>query len=541
MQRLPVGLSEKTLFFTLFLIAFLSLIPFLHLSPLFDEDEGYFAEISREMIESGDYITPRLNGNPEFDKPVLIYWMQAASMKLFGINEFSVRLPSAIATLIWTLVTFYFFKRHLNIQRAFLAGIFLISSIQITITGKAAIADALLNLFLTLSMFSAFDFYKERKPYQLRLAFLYSGLGFLTKGPIAILVPLAASAIFCLSQGQMKTWIKSVLNPVGISIFIVVSMPWYILEYMDQGEKFIQDFFFKHHIQRFQTALEGHSGSFLYYIPVILIGTLPHSGLVFLLFKHVKRYTAEPLYRFCLIWFLFVFIFFSLSGTKLPHYIIYGYPPLFILYADAFEQAESTWIYLVPGGLFLAVMAVVPLFIPIIINYVTDPFAVLVMKSSEGYFGLGYYLASAFLLVLILFIPHYKALSWINRNQKYLSQRRKERKEFTTKGPNKIFLATFISVIYLIFINLIIMPRVGEILQKPVKTAALIAKENNYDVVMWGRYFPSFIFYREKFVKIRKPKPGEILITKKNSLEELKGYEIIYEKNGVALARVEEP
>ena len=146
MNVLRTAIPESKLFYILVILAFFSLFPLLGQMPLFDEDEGYYAEVTREMLERGNYVTAYLNGRPEYDKPILLYWCMAISFKVFGVNEFGARFPSALATLIWALALFFFVRRHLDTHKAFLAALFLISSIQITITGKAAIADALLNL-----------------------------------------------------------------------------------------------------------------------------------------------------------------------------------------------------------------------------------------------------------------------------------------------------------------------------------------------------------------------------------------------------------
>jgi len=237
MTFLKRSLPERHYTIILVTVALLSLIPTLAGTPLFDEDEGYFAEVSREMLESGNFITAYLNGKPEYDKPILIYWFQAASFRIFGLNEFAARLPSAIATFLWVMALYGFVRRYFNRQTAFLSGIFLLSAVQVTITGKAAISDALLNLFLALTMFRFYDYFHRRKSIYLYEAFLYAGLGFLTKGPVAVVVPAAVGFFFCLFQRRLTIWLRAVFNSVGILIFLAVALPWYVLEYLDQGTR----------------------------------------------------------------------------------------------------------------------------------------------------------------------------------------------------------------------------------------------------------------------------------------------------------------
>jgi len=516
MKFIKRTLSERHYTVILMTVAFLSLIPTIAGTPLFDEDEGYFAEVSREMLESGNFVTAYLNGKPEYDKPVLIYWLQAASFRVFGLNEFAARLPSALATFFWVMALYGFVRRYFNLRTAFLSGLFLLSAVQITITGKAAISDALLNLFLALTMFRFYDYFQRRNSRYLYEVFLYAGLGFLTKGPVAVVVPAAVGFFFCLFQRRLSLWLRAVFNPVGILIFLAVALPWYVLEYLDQGDAFIQDFFFKHNLERFQSPMEGHGGSLLYFIPVVLIGTLPHSGLWIPMVSRLRTWWRQPVLMFGMLWFGFVFLLFSLAGTKLPHYIIYGYTPLFILYALTFQEIEKFRAYFVPAFLFLLFLSVLPALIPVVAPFVTDRFAVLVMAAAPEYFGPSYYFFSGGLLLLLVAVFYYRR-------------------------PERTKLALIVSVVFLIMINVVLMPRVGALMQGPVKEAALIARQRNYNVVMWGYYLPSFIFYSRKFVSQRNPAAGDILITKRTHLEELKQYEVIFEKNGIVLAKVIEP
>ncbi|MEW6334978.1 MAG: glycosyltransferase family 39 protein, partial [Thermodesulfobacteriota bacterium] len=329
-------------------IACLSLFPLLGSAPLFDEDEGFYAEASREMLENGDYLTAHINGKPQYDKPILIYWLQTLSFRLFGLNEFAARFPSALATLLWMLSIFRFARRHLGDRGGLLSALFFISAVQITITGKAAIVDSALNLFLTQCLFHLFDYTQNRKNRDLYAAALYAGLGFLAKGPVAVVVPFGVSLLYCLMQKQLRLWLRMAFNPAAILLFSLIALPWYVLEYLNQGKAFIEDFFFKHNLERYSRAFEDHSGSIFYYIPVIIIGTLPHSGLLVPLIRRAGSLWKREVYRFCFVWIAFVLILFSFGGTKLPHYILSAFAPLFILYGAVYERLERFRSYLTP-------------------------------------------------------------------------------------------------------------------------------------------------------------------------------------------------
>lgn len=493
-------------------IAFLSLFPLLGASPLFDEDEGFYAEASREMLENGNYLTAHINGAPQYDKPILIYWLQVISFQIFGLNEFAARFPSAVATFLWMLAIFSFTRRHMGLQSGFLSALFFISAIQVTITGKAAIVDSALNLFLTQCLFHLYEYTQNHKR-RIYTAAIYAGLGFLAKGPVAVVIPFGVSLFYCLMQRQFRLWLKMVFNLPAILIFAAIALPWYVLEYMDQGMIFIQDFFLKHNLERFSRAFEGHSGSLLYYLPVIIIGTLPHCGLLFALFRHAGSLFRQDVYRFCFIWIGFVLILFSFASTKLPHYILSAFPPLFILYGGVYEKLTHLKSYLVPAAVFLGIFLVLPLAIPLAIPYVQDDFAACMMGDGQSLFGAGYYITSGLLAVSVILL-------------------------FFSRQPGRIRPAIVVSVAYLLIVNLVLMPRIGELMQSPVREAAAVASRFPERVVMWGHTLPSFMFYAQKLVQMRRPASGDLLITKKTRLVEAGAHEILYEKNCIVLARM---
>jgi 4-amino-4-deoxy-L-arabinose transferase-like glycosyltransferase len=493
-------------------IAFFSLFPLLGAAPLFDEDEGFYAEASREMLESGNYLTAHINGAPQYDKPILIYWLQVISFRIFGLNEFAARFPSALATFLWMLAIFSFTRRHIGLQSGFLAALFFISAIQVTITGKAAIVDSALNLFLTQCLFHLYEYTQNNKR-RIYTAAVYAGLGFLAKGPVAVVIPFCVSLIYCLMQRQFRLWLKMVFNLPAILIFIAIALPWYVLEYLDQGMIFIQDFFLKHNLERFSRTFEGHSGSVFYYLPVIIIGTLPHCGLLFGLFRQARSLFKQDVYRFCFIWVGFVLILFSFGSTKLPHYILSAFPPLFILYGGVYERLAHLRSYLVPAAAFLGIFLMLPLAIPLAIPYVRDDFAACMMRDGQSLFGGGYYLFCGLLTVSVMLL--------LRAGQSGLLK------------P-----AIVVSCAYLLLVNLVLMPRIGALMQSPVKEAAKIASQFPDRAVMWGHTLPSFMFYSQKLVQMRRPASGDLLITKKTRLAEIGAHEILYEKNCIVLARV---
>ncbi len=494
---------------------FFSFFSTLGFVPLFDLDEGAFSEATREMLQSGNYLTTYLDGNLRFDKPILIYWFQALSVKIFGLNEFALRFPSALSASFWVLATFLFVKRFFNIQSAFLASFFMICSLQITIIAKAAIADALLNLFIALSMFSIYKLYQTKKSKFIYLTYIFVALGTLTKGPVAILIPLVVSFIFFAFKMEIKFWFKSVFNPKALGVFFLIATPWYILEYIDQGQKFIDGFFLKHNLERFDEAMEGHYGSFLYYIPVLLIGLLPFSYLILRVFVKFKDIIKNDLFLFLFIWFLFVFIFFSFSGTKLPHYIIYGYTPLFILGAIFYDLKVKSFWTVFPSVMLYMILLILPLIFFIGgVDMIQDEFAKEILKESLVLFDFKYF---AILIVASLLSFILIKSNWTNYTKLLIT-----------------------GLMFIGVINFLILPLVANAKQMPIKEAALLAKKNNYQVKMYRINTPSFVFYMQQLSKKGKLESGDIVFTKVNRLKNIKKYDIIYQKRGVALIKVKE-
>jgi 4-amino-4-deoxy-L-arabinose transferase-like glycosyltransferase len=482
-------------------------------APLFDVDEGAFSEATREMIISKNYLTTYLNGIPRFDKPILIYWLQLFCVKLFGINEFAFRLPSALAGTAWATSIFIFVRKASGNRQAFLAAALMVLSLQVVVIAKAAIADGLLNYFLAITMFALLQHIRTGSKDSLYLAFAAAGFGMLTKGPIAILIPAAVSFLYCLQGGTLKKWIRMFFNPFGIFLFFSIALPWYILEYNDQGMAFIEGFFFKHNLSRFNTSFEGHSGSVLYYIPVIIVGMMPFTGLFFTVLFKIKTLLSDDTNRFLLIWFVFVFVFFSLSGTKLPHYTIYGYTPLFILMSRALPLSKHPERFALWPLLLLALLATLPLLMQIALQKIDDSFIKAILTGGIELTGQNHVfiiLATMLSISAIQFIPRFS-------------------------HADKL-IAT--GVIFSFLINVYLMPLAGKLLQEPVKEAALLVKKEGYKIVMWEVYNPSFLVYSESFVERRAPKRGEIVLTTVKELGNLGSTTLLYSKYGIVLVKL---
>ena len=505
----PIGLY--TLFAACVLAGFFLNI---HAVPLFDLDEGAFSEATREMFVRGDFISPYLNGEPRYDKPVLIHWLQAASVWVLGLNEFALRLPSALAAALWCWLIFLFTKRYTSTVTALYAAIITASSVQISLIAKAAIADALLNLFLSGALFSIYLFYQSRELRYVYLSAAAMALGFLTKGPVAVVIPLAVSLLFFLSKGEFRIWLKAVFNLRALALFGLLALPWYVAQYLRQGDAFIQGFFFKHNIARFGETFEQHGGGFFYFIPVVLIGLLPYTALLLKTFTRSSEIVKDDLRRYLLIWFLFVLVLFSFSGTKLPHYAVYGYPAAIILMAMYMGALRSRFMMFLPPLLLFSALLFLPELTHAWLPMVQDVFIKDTLRDAGNYFSLPYRLFFSLAILVTMYFMFDSRLS----------------------NPGKLLCSGLIAVTG---VALFVLPAAGQILQSPIKEAALIAKRADYTVVMWGLNAPSFNVYSERLVERREPRPGEIALTKSSYLPRVKNYETLYYRNGIALIRVQ--
>ncbi len=496
----------------LIILAILTLFVPLSLAPLFNLDEGAFSEATREMLQSGNYITTYLDGNLRFDKPILIYWLQAFSVKIFGLNEFALRFPSALAGAFWALAIWSFTKRYFSERSAFFATLFMLSSLQINIITKAAIADSLLNLFIATSIFLAWVFIQKREKKYLYLTFALIAFGTLTKGPVAIMIPLVVITIYLLIKKEYLFLLKSLFNPIGILIFLAIAAPWYILEYLDQGQKFIDGFFLKHNLERFSSTLESHRGSLFYYIPVILIGFLPFTTILVATLKRIKSLFKDDLQLFLTIWAIFVILFFSFSGTKLPHYVIYGYTPLFILMGIYAQNnfKSITWLVTLPTLFLYLVLLTLPFIVPLI--KIKNLYIAEMLNQVDSIFNREYLIYVALALISTILIKFIKL--------------------------SIEFKAFLIAIVFTSLINFVVIPAYGKLAEQPIKDAALYAKNHNLKVITFHITKPSFLVYLESKSLKEKPKKDSIVLLKKGALRYFKEYEILFKKGGIYLIKV---
>jgi 4-amino-4-deoxy-L-arabinose transferase-like glycosyltransferase len=493
-------------------------------APLFDVDEGAFAEATRELTVGHDWGSTTLNGVDRFDKPILVYWFQAISLKTFGLNEFAVRLPSALCAFFWCLAVGQFAWRRFGPSVAIAAAGILATSLGPMLIGRAATADSLLNLLLTLAALDLWRHLENGQDTPRRRAFAWIGLGLLAKGPVALLIPAAAAGIWLFSKRDRSRLQRLVSDPKAWALMVLVAAPWYVYAIARHGMAFIDGFLLHHNVERFTGSLEGHAGSLFYYLWMLPVEMMPWTPLLVPLAMHLKARWNEPIGRFLLGWLGFVVVFFSLSGTKLPHYVLYGFTPLMLLAAQELVAAKLK----LRLALCVTIVAVValgaasPWLAHSLSETTSDPLYKALLSTAPPAPWV-WVAVPVGLLVFALTI-------WVPNVRNYLSE------------ADGAIAAGLLAAGWLV---LAVLPWWGQAIQDPIRTLARtvpIAQMTLLDrqrVVQWRLHQPSIAFYLNQTAERADPKGGDWAFTRIDRVkpDELAKLEVVQQVRGYALVR----
>lgn len=312
--------------------------------PLLMPDETRYAEIPREMLAGGDWVVPHLDGLPYYEKPVLDYWLDAASIGLFGHNNFAVRLPSALSAALTALLVFLLARRLWGDQAGLTAAMVQASCTLVFGVAIFNVIDGPLALFVTAAMTAFFLAYRETRPARRRwLLLLFGaacGLAFLTKGFLGLALPAISILPFLVWERRLGEFLPSAWIPLlGAAI---VAGPWCVLIGL-RAEGFWHHFFWIEHVVRFVSDEVQHQEPLWFFVPVFLVGALPVTGLAHPIWVGLKeRAPRGPLARYATTWLLAPLVFFSLSSGKLGTYILPCYPPFALLVAACVEHYVDT-------------------------------------------------------------------------------------------------------------------------------------------------------------------------------------------------------
>lgn len=307
---------------------------------LIDPDEPFYSQTVHEMVETGDWITPKIYGQPQFEKPILYYWMVAVSYKIFGETEFAGRVPAALPATLAVLLVYAFGCRVFNRRTAFLSGLILATGLEYCIMARLMLTDIALALFFAGSMFSLWLALRgeSRRNLWVFAHLAFGGLAFLIKGPIGTLVPLMGGFLFArLTRRKLPYsgpgfwW--------GVAFYLAINVPWYSAMFAWYPRQFWDDFFWRDNILRLFRAEHPANNHFYYYIGILLLGSIPWMPVAAVatwrLFRGALR-DERLLFLWC--WVLTSFLFLTLAQSKIPSYIFYLFVPLAVLGGTALED-----------------------------------------------------------------------------------------------------------------------------------------------------------------------------------------------------------
>ena len=321
---------------------------------LLQPDEGRNAEVAREMVASGNYVVPHLNGIVYVDKPALHYAITAVTMKVFGVNEFAARLPSLVFTVLTALVIGWFGRRLWNPQVGWTAAVLLLASPLTFLMARVVILDAVLSFLLVASLVSfylACDGYNTASTNDATdrvrpavwkrwsiVAWLAIGLGILTKGPVALLLPLLVSVPFAVKRHSLR----AVFHWPAVILAFAIAVPW-VLQMQRHLPDYLHYVLVTETLKRVGTDQLHRSQPFWYFVPVLAAGAFPWIVLLAAsLWRGRKelRSRSDPRELFLLLWIVVPFLFFSMSHSKLPHYMLPLVPAVALLTASRLARDD---------------------------------------------------------------------------------------------------------------------------------------------------------------------------------------------------------
>ena len=338
------------------LIGFISFIWGLGSTGLVDETPPLFAAASRAMAETGNWLTPQVNGLPRFDKPPLVYWLMGLGFLIPGnyywdpLGTWAARLPSALSIVFLMLVLGDTMMRYpqeenlFNRRTAILAALTFSFSPLVIIWGRVAVSDALLCGTLGICLLLQWRRYANPDQEVWWLPWVFLSLAVLTKGPVALVLSGLTILCFGLFQNDFPKILKILKVIPGLSIVFIISFPWFLIELLIEGKPFLESFFGYHNLQRFTSVVNSHGESWWFFLIVLSIASLPFTPFLLIsiwsnfcnIFKFNRRIIKKPdksLFEFSFFWLISVFIFFTIAATKLPSYWLPATPAASILIA----------------------------------------------------------------------------------------------------------------------------------------------------------------------------------------------------------------
>jgi 4-amino-4-deoxy-L-arabinose transferase-like glycosyltransferase len=472
---------------------------------LTDRDEGRNAEAGREMLETGDWISPTFNYEPRFAKPALVYWLMTLSYSWFGVNEFAARLPSAVFGLGLILLQYLFLSRFCGPAVGMFGALMLLLNVEIIGLSRMVLTDGVLIFLTTLSLYGFWLGFHGRTEERWWRWIFYLGMALATlaKGPVGFLVPLVTVILYVTVTGQWRRFWAEGVPLAGSVVFGLVALPWYVVMWSLHGTEYTASAQ-ANTVGRFLNPMEGHSFTVLFYVPVLLLGFFPWSGwLPFAWYEAYSRWRkARPQTReiarpagldelewFAAAWVLGVFVFFTLSSTRLAHYIAPLFPAAALLTAaywhrslieqDVKGRRASIHTMMAIGYLLAITFASLPSLYPSLAIKLTKEFPL----ATTITLGSGPYIAAVILLIGMALVGYFG-----------LHEGRRAGAFWAAGGS--------IALLTLVIIQLVI-PGLNRYFIAPPQTLSYAAGVNlapTDRLILYGSTRPSNVFYAKRKV-----------------------------------------
>jgi 4-amino-4-deoxy-L-arabinose transferase-like glycosyltransferase len=297
---------------------------------LIDPAEPFYALTAREMVQSGDWITPRIFGGPQFEKPIFYYWLAAGSFAIFGETEFAGRLPTAVSATVLVLLTYWMGRRLFGRRAALISGVFMATGIVLLVMGRLMLTDIPLTIFVVAALYCYWAALQEpeRRDRWIFWHMVATGMAMLTKGPIGSLIPLLGTLSFTVLGGK-PFLLRGRGFWAGLTAYAVIVLPWYTTMLVKHGWPFFEEFFIRDNWLRFLKAEHPANNHMWYYPGVLLLGSIPWLPGALLAVRELfrRRHGHESLF-FVQCWFWANLLFLTAAASKLPSYGFYLFVPL---------------------------------------------------------------------------------------------------------------------------------------------------------------------------------------------------------------------
>jgi 4-amino-4-deoxy-L-arabinose transferase-like glycosyltransferase len=367
---------------------------------LIKPDEGRYAEIPREMVASGDWVTPRLNDLKYFEKPPLQYWTTAAAYEVFGEHQWTSRLWTALTGFAGILLVWFAGLRLFGREAANYAAILLGSSMLYALMAHINTLDMGVTFFITLGIVALLIAQQDTEKFRGRwmvIAWAALALAVLSKGLMGLVLPGAALFIYMVVQRDFSV-LKRMHWLSGLAAFLLITVPWFYLV-MKANPEFFQKFFIYEHFTRFTTKELGRYQPWYYFVPILLLGMLPWTLLMFDALLRTWRDSRQMAKafnaaRFLLVWAAFIYLFFTVSGSKLPSYILPMFPALALLMGKQLAEMETRKLFWLIAPM-LPLMLLAASFAPFTVRLADTPLQV------QGYSAYAWWLTVAALVWLL--------------------------------------------------------------------------------------------------------------------------------------------